>query len=150
MARAWVIVDMLVIGFGMGFASPMLMIAAQEAVPWKTRGATTALVQFSRTIGGAICVAALGAVLSSSLRSQLGSDPRLLEAANALLDPRQHVGVPEGIAEQVRAALADGLLGVLIGIGVCGLLACAAMLTFPKAGPERRDEMTAAEETSSG
>jgi len=80
----------------------MLLIAAQESVPWKGRGAATALIQFARNIGGAVGVAALGAVLSARLRHSTGGDPRLLEAANAMLDPRRRASVPDALADAVR------------------------------------------------
>ena len=110
----------------------MLLIAAQEAVPWKGRGAATALIAFSRHIGGAVTVAALGAALSASLRRSLGRNDQLLDAANALLDPRRRTDVPADVATQVTGALSEGLLAVLVGIGVCGLIAAALMLAFPR------------------
>jgi EmrB/QacA subfamily drug resistance transporter len=139
-SRAWVMVDMFVVGLGMGFSAPMLLIAAQESVPWKGRGAATALIAFSRHIGGAVAVAAMGAVLSTTLRAQLGNDPALVAAANALLDPRRRGEVPPVVANEVGGALGVGLLAVLSGIGVCAAVAAAGMLFFPRGLRARREE----------
>jgi MFS family permease len=139
-SRSWVMVDMFVVGLGMGFSAPMLLIAAQESVPWKGRGAATALIAFSRHIGGAVAVAAMGAVLSTTLRAQLGNDPALVAAANALLDPRRRGEVPPVVANEVGGALGVGLLAVLSGIGICAAVAAAGMLFFPRGLRARREE----------
>lgn len=132
MSRWQVMTDMAVIGLGMGFTYPTLMIAAQSTVPWQQRGATTALVQFSRTIGGAVTVAAMGAVLNGTLNDTLADRPELVEVANAVLDPRRRAGLSAEVVATVRGALGSGLLRVLVGTAICGLVAAALALFFPK------------------
>ncbi|MBU1754607.1 MFS transporter [bacterium] len=137
-ASWWVLLSVSTIGLGMGFGMTVTLIAAQEAVGWKERGAATGLVQFSRTIGGCIWVAARGAVLAGTLRSALADQPGLLDAANALMDPQQRSGVPEAIASQVRGVVGLGLGRALIGVGGMGICACLAMLAFPRSVPRPR------------
>jgi EmrB/QacA subfamily drug resistance transporter len=52
------------LGCGMGFAMLSLLLAIQHAVPRSELGIATSLNQFARSIGAAIGVAAMGAVLS--------------------------------------------------------------------------------------
>ncbi|OGR08141.1 MAG: hypothetical protein A2341_05600 [Deltaproteobacteria bacterium RIFOXYB12_FULL_58_9] len=130
--RWLVLATMLLVGLGMGFATTTLLIAAQESVSWQQRGAVTGLVQFSRTIGGAIMVAAMGAVLTTTLRHELGSSPELLDLANAVMDPQRRNSVPAESISLIRDALALGLGRVLLGVGLCGVAGLLAILAFPK------------------
>src|SRR5690606_23678033 len=56
-----------VVGIGLGFMSTPFIVAVQAAVPWERRGVATSSQQFFRTIGGAVSVAVLGALLNASL-----------------------------------------------------------------------------------
>jgi EmrB/QacA subfamily drug resistance transporter len=135
--RGWVVTSMFLIGMGMGFASTTLLIAAQEVVPWSRRGAVTGLVQFTRTIGGAVVVATSGAALSASLRTELGDQPELLDLANAVMNPHQRNTVPGELLDRIRGALGVGLGRALAGVGACGLVAFAAVLLFPRGSLSR-------------
>jgi MFS family permease len=50
-----------VLGLGLGPASSTSLVAAQNDVEWRSRGAMTSVVYATRTLGGALAVAALGA-----------------------------------------------------------------------------------------
>jgi MFS family permease len=56
-----------VLGAGMGFSMLSLLLATQHAVPRAELGLATSMNQFSRSIGAAIGVALMGAVLSFGL-----------------------------------------------------------------------------------
>jgi hypothetical protein len=43
-------------GLGMGLSATTILVMVQAAVPWQRRAVATGLVQFSRTIGGAVGV----------------------------------------------------------------------------------------------
>jgi len=58
-------VAMFVLGLGLGFLSTPYLLAVQNAVPRHQRGVATSSVQFFRTIGGSIAVAALGTLLNA-------------------------------------------------------------------------------------
>lgn len=60
-----VAVTSFVIGLGMGMTSVPTMIAAQHSVGWGERGAVTATNMFARSMGQAVGVAALGAVVNA-------------------------------------------------------------------------------------
>ncbi|ANZ41266.1 multidrug MFS transporter [Lentzea guizhouensis] len=62
-------VDMFVLGVGVGLLMQNLVLAAQNDVPARDLGATTSTLTFFRSLGGAIGVSALGAVLASKVTS---------------------------------------------------------------------------------
>jgi len=130
--RGFVMATMFVVGMGMGFSSTTLLIAAQEVVPWNRRGVVTGLVQFSRTIGGAIAVAAMGAVFIATMRTELGDSPELLDMANAVMNPHQRGDLPVDLLVRIRGALGLGLGRVLVGVGLCGFAGFVAVLAFPR------------------
>ncbi len=120
-----VMLAMFFLGMGLGFLSTPYLLAVQNAVPWHRRGVATSSVQFFRTIGGAIAVGALGAVLNAHLASQIGSD---LDP-NVALNPVLRAQIPTETLQDLVSAL-DGGLGIIylvmagtafLGVGV-GLL----------------------------
>src|SRR5436305_15332822 len=58
-------------GFGFGPASMSYLLAAQEAVTWQHRGVITSSVQFFRTIGGAVGIGLLGAMINMLIQPQM-------------------------------------------------------------------------------
>jgi EmrB/QacA subfamily drug resistance transporter len=64
-------VYMAVLGVGVGMLMQNLVLAAQNDVPANELGATTSSLTFFRSMGGAIGVSALGAVLASRVTSLL-------------------------------------------------------------------------------
>jgi len=121
---------MFLLGLGMGFLSTPYLLAVQNAVPRHQRGVATSSVQFFRTIGGSIAVAALGALLNAHLARSLvsGVDP------NVALNPELRAGTPPEVLGELVNAL-DGGLGsiylVMAGLAVVGL---GVGLLFPR-GP---------------
>ena len=65
--RAFLIVNVLLLGCGMGLSMLSLLLAVQHGVPRSRLGVATSLNQFSRSVGAAIGVAAMGALLAREL-----------------------------------------------------------------------------------
>ncbi len=114
--------NLLCTGFGLGLASNACLLAAQNAVGWAQRGVVTASVQFSRTIGGTLGVATLGAVLNAQLAPTLsavgGAD------VSALLSPATRGNLGAEAVRLVQAALTTGLREVyliIVIVALCGL-----------------------------
>ena len=63
--------DALVGGIGMGLTMVPMLIAVQSAVPRSELGAATSMIQFFRTIGGAIGLALMGTVMAWRLGAGL-------------------------------------------------------------------------------
>jgi MFS family permease len=72
-APVWVVsVVCGVIGSGLGPSSLAQLLTVQHTADESVRGSATALVPFSRTIGGSLGVAALGGIFSAGLAARLG------------------------------------------------------------------------------
>ena len=93
-----------VVGAGLGLTASPTLIAAQSSVDWGERGVVTGANLFARSIGSAVGVAVLGAIVNGALGGQ-GADAH-----------------PELFQEGVREAL----LSVLV-VAVLMLVAAAAM-----------------------
>lgn len=119
--------SMLLIGLGLGFTSMPYLLGPQNAVPWNRRGVTTSSVQFFRTIGGSVAVAALGALLNARLHA---IDPRL--DADAALDPALRTkSSPEALAH-LSSALDFGLHGIFLVTAVIATATFAVAWMFPR------------------
>jgi EmrB/QacA subfamily drug resistance transporter len=103
-----------VTGVGMGLTSTTLLVVIQGAVVWSRRAVATGLVQFSRTIGGAVGVGIMGGVLTAFVGA----------ASSAILDPASRAQLPPAAADAARTALSSGL-GVTYWI-----MAAAAIAAF--------------------
>lgn len=108
-------------GIGMGFANTALIVAVQSSVQWQQRGVATATTMFSRTLGGAIGVGALGAMLARRLGAELPA-----ETVSALLDPsrRAAVTVDPRVTELVAGGLAP-LFWTAAAVATANLLVVA-------------------------
>jgi EmrB/QacA subfamily drug resistance transporter len=89
-----------VTGLGMGLTTTPVLVAIQSAVSWQQRAQATGLVQFSRTIGGAVGTGLLGALLAA------GVGP----GASQILDPVLRTTIP-------AAQLASESIGLDAGLG---------------------------------
>jgi hypothetical protein len=84
----WLIgADVAVLGIGLGLSMQMLILAAQNGSQLRDMAATTSGVSFFRSLGGAVGVAAFGAILTNRLKSEMAD---MLAAA--------HITVPGGAA----------------------------------------------------
>jgi EmrB/QacA subfamily drug resistance transporter len=109
-------IAMATIGLGMGFLATPYLVSVQNAVPWNRRGVVTSSSHFFRTIGGAIMVAVLGAVLNAQLRDRLGSHA----TATLALQPADQP-IAAGALAPFREALHAGLHSIFViclGLGV--------------------------------
>jgi hypothetical protein len=108
--------DMFLIGFGLGFTIPTLVLAAQNSVSHAMLGVSTSIVTFARSVGGTIGVAIMGSLLTRRLDDELAAGlPAEVQARapapllEALKNPR--LLLDEGALDQVRARGFDALFG---------------------------------------
>jgi EmrB/QacA subfamily drug resistance transporter len=124
-----------VMGLGIGMVMPVVTIAVQNAIDHADLGVATSAVTFFRSLGGAVGVAALGAVFAARLHGELAA--RLPPAAIDGLDvdavansPEAIRALPVDLAEPVVASLSEAVTTVflvaapvaLVGFGVSILL----------------------------
>ncbi|HEX8129208.1 MAG TPA: MDR family MFS transporter [Pyrinomonadaceae bacterium] len=146
-ARFWLYVDLILIGAGLGLTMLTLLIAVQQSVARTQLGIATSLNQFSRSIGGAVGVAVMGAVLSAGLAARLGEVARdgsgvltieraaeLAANPNALIDPQAQAALPPGALDALREALAGAIHNVFWMGTVLAALALLVSLYLPRAG----------------
>jgi EmrB/QacA subfamily drug resistance transporter len=124
----WIMSSMMIIGFGLGFLSMPYLLGVQNAVPWHRRGVATSSVQFFRNIGGAVAVAALGALLSSRLQSIAGPGVD----ANAALEPALRAKLAPAALHQLTAALLYGIRGTFLAIAGMAAACLLVALLFPR------------------
>jgi EmrB/QacA subfamily drug resistance transporter len=85
------------LGLGMGMGMPNLTTAVQNAVDYKELGAATGAMTFVRSLGGAVGVAASGALLAARLAGPVDVEAMTRGGAAALaaLTPEQHAMLSE-------------------------------------------------------
>ena len=123
----------LILGFGLGLVTMAFVVSVQSAVTWNRRGVATASLQFIRSLGSAVGVAIMGAMMNAKIVSMLAgnvADP--LEATNALLDEKERAGIAPTIVDQLQAAFDSGLHQTFLLIAVFGVLSMAVSFSFPK------------------
>ena len=127
-SQALLYVGMCVIGLGMANTITTPTIAVQDIMPWSSRGMATAMMQFTRSLGGTFTVTLLGLVVTSGLRKML---PPGIKHPGELLDPARWDTLPPEILEQTSAALASGLEWAFWALAALGVASLLITLAFP-------------------
>lgn len=102
--------ELVLLGLGMGMLMQPVMTLSQNSVPFHHLGAAMGAANLSRTIGGSLGTAVLGAVFIDRIRASLtaGSPPadwHSLSSTGGNLSPDQVARLPEPI----RQAFVDGI-----------------------------------------
>ncbi|CAL9332229.1 MFS transporter [Streptomyces sp. enrichment culture] len=121
----WLAAAMAVLGVGTGLTQQVLVLVAQTSVGTGDVGVAGAAATFSRTLGGAVGVAAFGAMISARLRS--GTPPGQ-EPGSLLGTPERVAELPAQVADSVRAAYTAGLASVFLVAVPLAVAALAAVL----------------------
>ncbi len=131
-------------GAGMGFSMVTLLIAVQTSVPRDQLGIATSGTVFFRSIGGAVGVAVMGAVLSTQMNSQATQLPELgsllppeklmdlLRHPDALLSPAARAQLPAPVESALQQILATALHWVFVVGLVVAIFALIVTLFLPK------------------
>ncbi|HZP96429.1 MAG TPA: MFS transporter [Candidatus Limnocylindria bacterium] len=119
-----------ILGLGMGLTIFPILVSAQSAVGWAQRGVVTGLVNFARSMGAAIGVAALGTLLFWSM----GADAT---AVQALLDPASRRELDPAHAAALGGALAGGLHAVYFTMVLVSVLGALLARRLPRAFAEK-------------
>ena len=116
-------------GRGMGLSATTILVMVQASVPWQRRAVATGLVQFSRTIGGAVGVGLLGGLVTAAAGN----------ASGIVLDPIGRNLIPAAQLAAMRSSLSGGLEWVFILLALDAAVVGAVALRFmPTIGIERR------------
>ncbi len=139
---------MVILGSGVGMPMQNLVLAVQNTLHVSEIGSGTATVAFFRTLGGAIGVSALGAVLSAkstqymvSGLASLGIEPAGLGADGALPDVSTLPGPLRGVVAQAFGDAIADLFLVATPIALVALVAVLFLKEVPlgrRSGVEQR------------
>jgi len=145
-----VVVDLIVVGLGIGTTFPLYLTAVQVALPRRYLGVASSQIQFWRNLGGTVGSAILGAVLANRLPSYLTTrvsalnlPPQALNSlpkgasANSILDPTLLAKLPPAFVHAIRLALSDTLHDIYIFAGavlVIALISTVFLKEVPLSG----------------
>ena len=153
----YVIAAMVVLGLGLGAATPIFNIAVQGVFPPRHYGVVTSAIQLFRNIGAALGGSLFGIMMTTGFAAGLNrvdwgnappfvidllKNPRTLMNAGAVDEIRSHLPAAaqslfDHLLPQLRGALADAILAVF---GLCVAVAALALLAafFLKEAPPRQ------------
>ncbi|MCQ2001409.1 MDR family MFS transporter [Arthrobacter zhaoxinii] len=120
-----------ILGVGMGLLMQNLVLAVQNTVKVTDVGSASASVAFFRTVGGAIGVSVLGAVLSSSVSRRVTEE---LDKAGMPTDGGGTIatldlgGLPEEVQMFFRIAYAEGTADIFKIAAAVAIIALVAVL----------------------
>src|SRR5262249_30795105 len=115
---------MLVVGIGLGAAMQPLVLAVQNDLTLRDMGAGTAAATFFRSLGGAVGVAALGAVLSNKLAG-LGAN------AASVNNPGAIQALPPAQRDVIQQVFVGALHPIFLVAGLVTAIAVLVTLTLP-------------------
>lgn len=164
-SQSMAIVNIVIMGIGLGIAMPLFVIAVQNAVSYKVMGIVTSSTQFFRAIGATVGLAIFGSVMANrfasnvsrmlspevaevmppGMLSMLTSNPQALvdpQALTALKEQFSQLG-PEGaeLADQLVRVLKEALAASISDVFAIGLAAVSVAFVatlFLKEVPLRR------------
>ena len=147
-----VVVDLVVVGLGIGTTFPLYLTAVQTALPRQYLGVASSQIQFWRNLGGTVGSAILGAVLANRLPDYLKTrvtdlhlPPQVLASlpkggsANSILDPTLLAKLPASFVSAIRWALSDSLHDIYLFAGailVLALISTVFMKEVPLTGDQ--------------
>lgn len=128
-------VYLLLMGGGTGMIMQNLVLIVQNEVDVKEMGVASASVAFFRSLGGAIGVSVLGAVLGSRVSTLTASGivteqvptSQLANLADGLPEPAAVVGFPQPLRSVVQDAFAGGVSELFLISAALGLIAIVAV-----------------------
>jgi len=134
-------VSMAVMGLGLGAMMQNLVLAVQNTVDVRDIGAASATVAFFRTLGGAVGVSVLGAVLATRVEDNVAAGLRRLGGAAAAAASKQEGAagldlgaLPPPLRELMRTSYGDAtghVFAISAAVAVVALLAVLFVKEVP-------------------
>ncbi|MEX2974978.1 DHA2 family efflux MFS transporter permease subunit [Streptomyces sp. C184] len=132
-----------VFGFGLGLVMQVLVLIAQNAVPYRDLGVATSGATFFRSIGGSFGVSIFGTVFANNLRPRIAAAlaghplPPGIDPARIAEDPRTVARLPAGELAGVLNAYSVSITDVFL-YAVPLVLVAFVLAWFLKEEPLRR------------
>lgn len=140
--------DMIFLGSGMGIILIPLLLGVQNSVPKRQLGIATSGTQFFRSIGGAVGVSVMGAVMGAYIHlgfESLSNDAGLSISSlspDLLVNPMERQNLPKETLNSVRVVFAHSLHYVFITGLIIAFLAFISSFLVPneRALDQRNEE----------
>lgn len=132
------IATMTIMGIGLAFNFPIVLIATQYSVPKDVIGLSTALIFWVRTLGSTVVTAAMGGLLSHNLKDKLPQlNDKFKDMATLLAQNTDNLLKPEFLAiikttEPLRNLLHASLWPLFLLLLVTACVNLLALPFFPK------------------
>ena len=127
---------MMTLGLGMGMVMQVLILAAQNAVPYSDLGVATSGATLFRLIGGSVGTAALGAIFSARMTAYLSANlpPGTVRGpgTGVNVSPRAIAAMPAHIRDAYAQAVTTGLTGIFVVATVVGVIGFALIWLLPE------------------
>ncbi len=131
-----VAVAMFIVGTGLGISFVTTSLAAQHSVERARMGVATALVNFSRQLGGALGIAVSAAIALSALTSRMDElFPGNHIKPGALLSAQTARSFPAETQDLVRGAFADSIHVVFVFVAIIAVLVLCTTVLMPGGDP---------------
>jgi EmrB/QacA subfamily drug resistance transporter len=104
------------LGCGMGLSMLSLLLHVQRTVARAELGLATSLNQFSRSIGGALGVAVMGAILAAGMASRGGLHLEGMQGSRLLLDPASREALTRALGHVFAAGAVMSLAAFLAAL----------------------------------
>lgn len=122
-------------GIGMGLTITSFNVVTQDRVPWERRGAASAMLLFSRNMGGTVVVSVLGMLMAALLSDALATMPAAPDP-NLLVDPDRWHEIEPAALDHAREALRRALVIVFGIAAISAAIAFVVHLRFPVVHPK--------------
>lgn len=133
MSRLQAMINLGLMGVGMGCSVSPFLIAVQSAVRKREMGTATSTLQFSRTIGGTLGVSVMGAILAMQVASALtaaGLDPNSV-SLDSLIDPLASGTAASSLNATLRVVLGGAMQSVFVVAFVAAALSLVVSVLAP-------------------
>ena len=138
-----VVVNLMVMGAGLGVTFPLYLTAVQVALPRKFLGVASSQIQFWRQMGGTMGAAILGTVLANRLPEYMKTRITALHlptqgpglpkfSAQSITDPTLLAKLPPAVVHAIRLALSDTLHDIYIVAALVLIAALVATVFMPE------------------
>jgi EmrB/QacA subfamily drug resistance transporter len=119
---------MAVMGMGLGMAMQPLVLAVQSKLEMRDMGAGTSTATFSRSLGGALGVAVLGALLNNRLAAELPSSGG---GSISINEPSKILALPEQVRHAIQEGFTAALHPVFLTAALVTVIAVVLSLLLP-------------------
>jgi EmrB/QacA subfamily drug resistance transporter len=123
---------MFVLGVGLGCVMQVLVLIAQNSVPYPELGVATSGATFFRSMGGSFGAAIFGAIFSNVLVGDLGTSKLPAGLSSASISPAVLGRLPQAVHTGVAAAYSESIQTVFLIAAPIGLIAFIASWLIPQ------------------